>query len=56
MNGKYLSVVAWNNVKPTMNLVYKTDLGRYSWSNSEFIDDVTQCADMKYAQHLVAYM
>ena len=26
--------------KPTMNSVYKNDLGHYSWSNSEFIGDV----------------
>ena len=35
----YLSVVAWNKIKPTINSVNKNDLGHYSWSNSEFIDD-----------------
>ena len=40
MYGMYLSVVAWNGVKPTINSGHKNDLGRYSWSNSESIDDV----------------
>ena len=41
MYGMYLTAVAWNNIKPTMNSVCKHDLGRYSWSNSDFIDDVS---------------
>ena len=40
-NDLYLSVFAWNSVKPTMNSDYKNDLGRYSWRNSESIDDVS---------------
>ena len=40
MNGMCSSVVAWNNVKPAMMSVYKNDFGHYSWSNSEFINDV----------------
>ena len=35
-----------------MNAVFKNDLGRYSWSNSEFINDVW--LDDARAQNLVA--
>ena len=55
MNGMYSSVVAWNNVKPTINSVYKNELGRYSWSNSEFVDEFDlMCLYEIYAQKLVA--
>ena len=32
-------MLLWNNVKLTMNSVYKNNLGRHLWSNSEFSDD-----------------